>query len=32
MIGIRFYKKIRAKKSWDKFEKELIEEDEKFNN
>ncbi|MDO6744518.1 CopD family protein [Tenacibaculum soleae] len=27
MMGIRFYKKVRAKKSWDKFEKELIEKD-----
>ena len=30
MIGIRFYKKVRAKKSWDKFEKELIEKDEEL--
>ena len=30
MIGIRFYKKIRAKKSWDKFEKELIKKDEEL--
>ena len=27
MMGVKLYKKIRAKKSWDKFEKELLEED-----
>lgn len=32
MIGIRYYKKVRAKKSWDKFEQELIDEDEKIDN
>ena len=32
MIGIRFYKKVRAKKSWDKFEKELIEKDKKLED
>ena len=31
MIGIRYYKKVRAKKSWDKYEQELMEEDEKLN-
>ncbi|WP_299104865.1 CopD family protein [uncultured Tenacibaculum sp.] len=28
MLAVRLYKKIRAKKSWDKFEEELLEEDE----
>nr|BFF38067.1 CopD family protein [Tenacibaculum mesophilum] len=31
MIGIRYYKKVRAKKSWDKYEQELMDEDEKLN-
>ncbi len=31
MIGIRYYKKVRAKKSWDKYEQELIDENEKLN-
>lgn len=31
MIGVRFYKKVRAKKSWDKYEQELIDEDKKEN-
>ncbi|WGH75731.1 CopD family protein [Tenacibaculum tangerinum] len=31
MMGVRIYKKMRAKKSWDKFEQELIEEDKKLN-
>ncbi|MDY0779800.1 CopD family protein [Tenacibaculum sp. IB213877] len=30
MMSIRLYKKVRAKKSWDKFEKKLMEEDEKL--
>ena len=30
MMGIRFYKKARAKKSWDKFEKGLIDENKKI--
>ena len=29
MMGIRLYKKIRAKKSWDEFEEELIDENKK---
>lgn len=29
MLGVRLYKKIRAKKSWDKFEEELLEDEEK---
>ncbi|MGB1042864.1 MAG: CopD family protein [Tenacibaculum sp.] len=29
MLGIKFYKKIRAKKSWDKFENDLLNEDNK---
>ena len=29
MMGIRLYKKIRAKKSWDEFEEELIDENTK---
>ncbi|MEE4000421.1 CopD family protein [Tenacibaculum sp. FZY0031] len=32
MIGIRYYKKVRAKKSWDKYEQELIDEDKKTSN
>ena len=28
MLSIRLYKKIREKKSWDKLEKEFVEEDE----
>lgn len=31
MMAVRLYKKIRAKKSWDKYEKELIEKDKKLN-
>lgn len=31
MMAVRLYKKIRAKKSWDKYEEELIEEDKKLN-
>ncbi|CAM1368249.1 Protoporphyrinogen IX oxidase [Tenacibaculum litoreum] len=31
MIGIRYYKKVRAKKSWDKYEQELIDEDKKLD-
>ncbi|TCI84403.1 CopD family protein [Tenacibaculum sp. M341] len=29
MMSVRLYKKIRAKKSWDKYEKELAKENEK---
>lgn len=29
MLSVKLYKKIRAKKSWDKYEKELIKEDKK---
>ena len=29
MLSIRLYKKIREKKSWDKLEKEFVEEDDK---
>ncbi|MGG8497751.1 CopD family protein [Tenacibaculum sp. TC6] len=29
MLSVKLYKKIRAKKSWDKYEKELIKEDQK---
>jgi len=29
MMSVKLYKKIRAKKSWDSFEKKIIEEDEK---
>ncbi|MCG7502826.1 MULTISPECIES: CopD family protein [Tenacibaculum] len=32
MIGIRYYKKVRAKKSWDKYEQELMDDDKKTNN
>ncbi len=32
MLAVRLYKKIRAKKSWDKHEKKLIEEDTDLNN
>ena len=29
MLSVRLYKKIRKKKSWDKFEKQLLEEEQK---
>lgn len=29
MLSVRLYKKVRAKKSWDKYEQELIDEDKK---
>jgi len=29
MMSIKLYKKVRAKKNWDKFEKKLMDEDEK---
>ncbi|WP_369047637.1 CopD family protein [Tenacibaculum sp. UWU-22] len=29
MLSVRLYKKIRTKKSWDKYEKKLMEEDKK---
>ncbi|XRE42108.1 Protoporphyrinogen IX oxidase,HemJ [Tenacibaculum discolor] len=32
MIGIRYYKKVRAKKSWDKYEQELMEKDKKLDD
>ncbi len=32
MLAVRLYKRIRAKKSWDKYEQELIEKDQDFNS
>lgn len=32
MLSIRLYKKVRAKKSWDKLEEEIIEEDKKLED
>ncbi|WP_428742848.1 CopD family protein [Tenacibaculum sp.] len=32
MLAVKMYKRIRAKKSWDKYEQELIDEDEKKLN
>ncbi|TDQ29894.1 CopD family protein [Tenacibaculum caenipelagi] len=32
MLAVKMYKRIRAKKSWDKYEQELIDEDEMDGN
>ncbi|CAL2081709.1 Protoporphyrinogen IX oxidase [Tenacibaculum sp. 190524A02b] len=32
MFSVKLYKKIRAQKSWDKYEKQLLDEDKKSTN